>query len=78
MKSGMVSEPSDSVKVRSLGATPTHAKSDSPTTNGTSRNQVTPQSYAWPENPTNELVLEYVAKNESPIAIGPIDRPPTK
>ena len=58
MKSGMVREPSDSVKVRSRGATPTQAKSDSPTTNGTSRNQVTPQSYACPENPTNEFVLE--------------------
>ena len=58
MKSGIVSEPSDSVKVRSRGATATQASSDMPTTKGTSRNQVTPQSYAWPEKPTKELVLE--------------------
>ena len=58
MKSGIVSDPSDSVNVRSRGATPTHASSESATTKGTRRNQVTPQSYAWPEKPTKELVLE--------------------
>ena len=44
MKSGIVSEPSASVKVRSRGATATQASSDIPITNGISRNQVTPQS----------------------------------
>ena len=58
MKSGIVRDPRDSVYVLSRGATPTHARRDMPTTNGTSTNHVTPQSYAWPENPTKELVLE--------------------
>ena len=44
MKSGIVSDPSDSVKVRSRGATAIQANSENPTTAGTSRNQVTPQS----------------------------------
>ena len=44
MKSGMVRDPSDSVKVRSRGATATQAKSDNPITKGMSRNQVIPQS----------------------------------
>ena len=58
MKSGIVREPRDSVNERRRGATATHAKRHMPTMNGTSRNQVTPQSYACPLNPTKEFVLE--------------------
>ena len=58
MKSGIVRDPRDSVKVRRRGATATQAKRHSPTMKGTSTNQVTPHSYPRPAKPTKELVLE--------------------
>ena len=77
MKSGIVSAPIASVKLRSLGATTIQAKKARATAVGMNSIHGTPQSYVCPANPTNELVLAYVAKKERPISHPPIFRPPT-